>query len=63
MVHAPLSTLNAIYCTYYICGEGKTFFNDFECSNTVLYGHLWGLNFSAAYLFVDFWFLIRYRVW
>jgi len=58
-----LCTLNSIVLTYFVCGEGKTFFNSHECANTVLYGHLWGLNFSASYLLVDFVFLIIYRIY
>jgi hypothetical protein len=63
MVHAPLSAFNSVYCTYFICGSGKTFFNNFECANTVLYGHMWGLNFSAAYLLVDFCVLIYFGLY
>lgn len=63
MVHAPLSTINSVICTWFICGEGQNFFNSFECANTVLYAHLWGLNLSAAYLWVDFWMLIYYCGW
>jgi hypothetical protein len=44
----------------FFSGDGKTFYNNFECSNTPLYAHVWGLNLTAGYLFVDFCMLIYF---
>ena len=35
-------------------GDGKTFFNDFECADTVYYGDLFAINLTAGYLLCDF---------
>ena len=35
-------------------GNGKTFFNDFECADTVYFGDLFAINLTAGYLLCDF---------
>lgn len=59
-----LSIIHAIGCVvlstiamFYICGDGKTVFNNDECMNTVRYVHIWALIHSCGYFLTDFFFL------
>jgi len=62
LMHAFISTPNAVFITYFICPENKNFFNDFECSNTVLNAHLWGFMFTLSYFIVDLSLIFIYQI-
>jgi hypothetical protein len=52
-IHASISAALSVYCSFYACGDGKTFFNDKECREEPRNIHVWTLMFTASYLFVD----------
>ena len=52
-IHAVLATYFSVYCMFYTCGDGKTFFNDEECRLVPRNGHVWTVMFTAGYLFVE----------
>ena len=52
----------AIIAMFYICGDGKTVFNNDECMNTPRYIHVWALLHTNGYMLQDFawvWFHIK----
>lgn len=53
MVCVSLSTI----AMFFICGDGKTVFNNDACMNTVRYVHIWALLHTCGYFMVDFIFL------
>ena len=42
---------------FFICGDGKTVFNNSECLETVRYIHIWALLNTCGYFFTDFFLL------
>lgn len=38
---------------FYLCGDGKTVFNDKECINKPRYLHIWGIVNSCGYFLMD----------
>lgn len=52
-VHATLATAFSIYCMFWTCGNGKTFFNDEQCREVPRNSHVWTCYFTASYLLVD----------
>lgn len=46
----------------FICGDGKTVFNNDECMNTVRYVHIWAMLHTCGYFLNDFfwlWFVVK----
>jgi len=56
-VHALVAVILSTISMFFICGDGKTVFNNDECMNTVRYVHVWALLHTCGYFFVDFFFL------
>ena len=42
------------YAMWYVCGDGKTVFNSYECINTVRYVHIWATLHTCGYFITDF---------
>ena len=60
ILHAIGATMFSIYCIWFTCPEGKTFFNDLECRETVRNSQVWTTMFTASYLAVETVFLGLY---
>ena len=56
-VHALLSVFLSMIAMFWICGEGKTVFNDDHCFNTPRYIHIWALINTCGYFIVDFFWI------
>ena len=56
-VHAIVATLLSTIAMLYICGEGRTVFNNDACMDTTRYIHIWALLHTCGYFLVDFIFL------
>ena len=56
--HAIFATWFSIYCAFYTCGDGKTFFNDEQCRLVPRNSHVWTCFFTAAYLTVETCFIV-----
>ena len=52
--HAIVAVAFSTISMWYICGDGKTVFNNDECMNTVRYIHIWALLHTCAYFMFDF---------
>jgi uncharacterized membrane protein len=56
-IHAIVAVVLSTISMFYICGDGKTVFNNDECMNTVRYVHIWALLHTCGNFLVDFFFL------
>lgn len=56
-IHAIGAVILSTLAMFFICGDGKTVFNNDECMNTVRYVHIWALLHTCGYFIVDFFFL------
>merc|ERR1719232_114902 len=56
-VHALLSVILSVTAMFWICGEGKTVFNDDHCFNTPRYIHIWALLNTCGYFIQDFFWI------
>ena len=56
-IHALLSVTLSIIAMFFICGDGKTVFNDDKCFNTPRLVHIWALLNTCGYFIVDFFWL------
>ena len=56
-LHAILAVFLSTIAMFYICGDGKTVFNNDECMSTVRYIHVWALLHTCGYFIVDFFFI------
>merc|ERR1712110_519322 len=56
-IHALLSVGLSMIAMFWICGHGKTVFNDDQCFNTPRYIHIWALLNTCGYFIVDFFWL------
>ena len=56
-VHAMLSVFLSVTAMFYICGDGKTVFDDDHCFNTPRYIHIWALLNTCGYFIVDFFWM------
>ena len=52
-IHALLSVYFAVLTMFYICGDGKTVFNNDICLNTPRYLHIWALVNTCGYFLAD----------
>ena len=53
IVHATVSVILASLGMWFVCGDGKSVFNDKRCMNTPKYIHLWALMHSVGYFIID----------
>ena len=53
-IHALLSVFLSVTAMFFICGHGKTVFNDAQCFNTPRLIHIWALINTCGYFIVDF---------
>ena len=56
-IHALLSVGLSMIAMFWICGHGKTVFNDDQCINTPRYIHIWALLNTCGYFITDFFWL------
>ena len=56
-LHAIVAVFLSTIAMFYICGDGKTVFNNDECMSTVRYIHVWALLHTCGNFIVDFFFL------
>lgn len=56
-IHALLSVILSVIAMFFICGDGKTVFNDDKCFNTPRLIHIWALLNTCGYFIVDFFWL------
>ena len=52
-VHSTIAVFLSVIAMFFICGDGKTVFNNDECMNTVRYLHVWCLNHTCGYFISD----------
>ena len=53
-IHAVAAVLMSTYAMWFVCGDGKTVFNSYECINTVRYVHIWATLHTCGYFITDF---------
>lgn len=53
MIHAMGCFILSTIAMWYICGDGKTVFNNDECMNTPRYIHVWALLHTCGYFTQD----------
>ena len=53
LIHSVFATIFSIYCMFFTCGDGKTFFNDEDCRVRARNSQVWCCAFTAGYLLVD----------
>jgi len=56
-IHALFAVSLSTMAMFFICGDGKTVFNNDACFSTVRYIHIWALLNTCGYFFTDFFFL------
>lgn len=56
-IHSIVAVFLSTLAMFFICGDGKTVFNNNECMNTVRYIHIWALLHTCGNFIVDFFFL------
>ena len=58
IVHAVFTSIFTLYCLFWTCRDGKTFFNDEECRMVPRNSHVWTCFFTSGYLTVETLFIL-----